>query len=168
MAEYNPNNVALDWDDEIEDDGGGNFVILKEGDYNFTVTGFERGYYEGGAKVASCPKATVTVQVDTEEGPATARVVLLLNKTLEWKISSFFRCIGQKKHGQKLRPDWQAVIGSQGRGHFKPRDYTGSNGKSYQANDLESFYDYDEKFFEKTKPGAAFQELKDDDDELPF
>ena len=29
------------WDDEIENDN--EFQILPDGDYNFTVTGFERG-----------------------------------------------------------------------------------------------------------------------------
>ena len=39
---YQNQNMFLDWDDAIENDGQ-EFVTLEEGDYNFTVTGFERG-----------------------------------------------------------------------------------------------------------------------------
>lgn len=38
------------WDDEIENDN--EFQILPDGDYNFTVTGFERGRHQGSAKTS--------------------------------------------------------------------------------------------------------------------
>jgi hypothetical protein len=44
----------MDWDDAIENDGQ-EFIILPEGDYNFTVTDFERGSFPGSPK---CPPAT--------------------------------------------------------------------------------------------------------------
>lgn len=58
MTEYtNTNqNAAMDWDDAIENDGR-EFIILPEGDYNFTVTGFERGRFPGSAKMSACNKA---------------------------------------------------------------------------------------------------------------
>jgi hypothetical protein len=43
--------------------------------------------------------------------------------------------------------DWNKVVGSQGRAHFKPRTYTNQNGEEKQANDVERFIDYDEKYF---------------------
>ena len=97
MSDFYENNAAngcMDWDDVIESDGQ-EFVILEEGDYIFTVTGFERGRFPGGPKVPACNKAALTLQVKTDEGIATVRTDLLLYRSLEWRLSSFFRCIGQ-------------------------------------------------------------------------
>ena len=94
----NNQNMFLDWNDSIETDGQ-EFVLLPEGDYNFVVTNFERGRFPGGQKVPACNKATITVQIQTNDGIAMVKFDLLLYRSLEWRISSFFRCIGQKKHG---------------------------------------------------------------------
>ena len=130
MAEnyQNDQNMFLDWNDTIESDGQ-EFITLEEGDYVFEVTGFERGRFPGGQKIPACNKAALTLQVKTDAGTAVIRTDLLLYKTMEWKLSSFFRCIGQKKHGERLTMDWSKVIGSRGRAHFKPRTYTDRDGK---------------------------------------
>ena len=143
---YQNQNMFLDWDDAIENDGQ-EFVTLEEGDYNFTVTGFERGRFPGGPKIPACNKATITLAVETPEGRASVKFDLILYRTLEWRISSFFRCIGQKKHGERVTMDWTKVIGSKGRAHFKPRTYTDRDGNERQANDVDRFYDYEDKFF---------------------
>ena len=148
-------NMFLDWNDSIETDGN-EFVLLPEGDYNFLVTGFERGRFPGGPKVPACNKAMITVQVTTAEGIATVKFDLLLYRSLEWRISSFFRCIGQKKHGEKLTMDWNKVVGSIGRAHFKQRTYTNQYGEEKTVNELDRFIDYNQDFF------------KDDDPSLPF
>ena len=145
-AYQNDQNMVMDWNDIIESDGQ-EFVILEEGDYNFTVTGFERGRFPGGPKVPACNKAALTLQVKTDAGVAVIRTDLLLYRSLEWRISAFFRCIGQKKHGERLVMDWNRVIGSQGRAHFKPRTYTDRDGNERQTNDVDRFYDWDEKYF---------------------
>jgi hypothetical protein len=139
-------NMLMDWNDAIEEDGQ-EYVLLPEGDYNFTVTHFERGRFPGGPKVPACNKATITVQVDTKEGIATVKFDLLLYRSLEWRISAFFRCIGQKKHGEKLTMDWNRVIGSKGRAHFKQRSYTNNQGEEKFTNDIDRFIDYNEVFF---------------------
>ena len=147
MSDYNSsNNMIMDWDDALENDGQ-EYVVLEEGDYNFTVTGFERGRFPGSAKIPPCNKAALTLAVDTPDGTATVKFDLILYRTLEWRISSFFRCIGQKKHGERLVMDWSKVIGSKGRARFKPRTYTDKNGDERQANDVDRFYDYEDKFF---------------------
>ncbi len=132
----------MGWDDVIENDGQ-EFVILPEGDYTFTVSGFERGSFPGGAKIPACPKATITLNIDNDQGVATARVDLLLYRTVEWKMAAFFRCIGQKKHGEKVVMNWNKVAGSRGKAHFKPRSYTNRNGETRQVNDVDYFIDYD-------------------------
>ena len=158
----NDRNMVMDWNDTIENDGQ-DFVILEEGDYNFTVTGFERGRFPGGPKVPACNKAALTLQVQTDEGVAIIRTDLLLYRSLEWRISAFFRCIGQKKHGERLVMDWNRVVGSRGRAHFKPRTYTDRDGNERQANDVDRFYDWDEKYFPVSSEWATVP-----DDEIPF
>lgn len=163
MADINDKNMFMDWDDTIESDGQ-EFITLPEGDYNFTVTAFERGRFPGGPKIPACNKAALTLQVKTDEGIAIIHTDLLLYRNLEWKLSSFFRCIGQKRHGERLVMDWNSVIGSRGRAHFKPRAYTDRDGNERTANEVDRFYDWDEKFFPVT---GEWTDVTDDDD-LPF
>jgi len=155
---YN-NNAVMDWNDVIEDDGQ-EFVLLEEGDYNFKVTNFERGHFPGSAKLPACNKATLTLEVDTREGCAYVKHDLLLCRNLEWRISSFFRCIGQKKHGERLVMDWNKVVGSQGRARFKVRNYTNRDGEQRQTNDVDRFYDYDPTFFPKKQTPAWVAEAE--------
>ena len=143
----------MDWNDVIEDDGQP-FVVLPEGDYAFTVTNFERGYFPGSAKLPPCNKATLTISIDNDLGIATARFDIILYRTLEWRIASFFRCIGQKKHGEKLTIDWNKVVGARGKAHIKPRSYM-KDGQERQVNDVAYFLDYD--------PSVAFTPVKNAD-----
>jgi len=149
-------NRIMDWDDVLESDGA-EFVVLPEGDYTFTITNFERGRFPGSAKIPACNKATISINIDNDIGVATARFDLILYRTLEWKIASFFRCIGQKKHGEKVAMNWNGIIGARGRAHIKPRSYT-KDGEERQVNDVDRFLDYD--------PSVAFVPVKNE--ELPW
>ena len=93
---YQNQNMFLDWDDAIENDGQ-EFVTLEEGDYNFTVTGFERGRFPGGPKIPACNKAALTLQVQTADGIAIIHTDLLLYRSLEWRISAFLAVQGPMK-----------------------------------------------------------------------
>jgi len=148
-------DLLMDWSDSIDNEGQ-ELIVLEEGDYVFKVTKFERGRYPGSAKIPPCNKAIITVEVQTEKGISTTRFDLILYRTLEWKLCSFFRSIGQKKHGEKLVMDWNKVLGSKGRAHFKPKSYTNQYGDEKVFNDIEKFIDYDEEYF------------KDYLEELPF
>lgn len=167
MQDYQSNqNMCLDWNDAIENDGQ-EFVTLDEGDYIFEVTGFERGRFPGGPKIPACNKAALTLMVKADDGVAVIKTDLLLYKTMEWKLSAFFRCIGQKKHGERVEMDWNHIVGCKGRAHFKPRKYTDRDGNERMANDVDRFYDWDEKYF--PADGAQFSDVAaGDDDELPF
>lgn len=55
------------WDDEIQNDGP-EYVVLPDGDYNFKVTGFERGRYEGGEKIPACNMAIITLEIENDKG----------------------------------------------------------------------------------------------------
>ena len=143
----------LDWDSAIEEDGQG-FVLLDEGDYDFTVTGFERGQHNGSAKIPPCPKALLTLSVETDAGVAEIKENLILYKTMEWKLSSFFRCIGLKKHGERLVMDWGHVLGASGRAHIIQREYVGNDGTTKKTNGVAYFMDYipAEKHFDPADP----------------
>ena len=143
----------LDWDSAIEEDGQG-FVLLDEGDYDFTVTGFERGQHNGSAKIPPCPKALLTLSVETDAGVAEIKENLILYKTMEWKLSSFFRCIGLKKHGERLVMDWGHVLGASGRAHIIQREYVGNDGTTKKTNGVAYFIDYipAEKHFNPADP----------------
>lgn len=143
----------LDWDSTIEEDGQG-FVLLEEGDYDFTVTGFERGQHNGSAKIPPCPKALLTLSVETDAGVAEIKENLILYKTMEWKLSSFFRCIGLKKHGERLVMDWGHVLGASGRAHIIQREYVGNDGTTKKTNGVAYFMDYipAEKHFNPADP----------------
>lgn len=165
MSDNTMNNqdMFLDWNDSIENDGQ-EFIILPEGDYNFTVTEFERGRFPGSAKIPACNKASLTLRVDTDDGVAFVKTDLILYRLLEWRISSFFRSIGQKKHGERLVMDWNKVLGSRGRAHFKPRTYTANDGTERTTNDCDRFIDYDPENFPVSD---SFTEVSEQE-EIPF
>lgn len=141
MSEYQNAAHEISWNDQIAAEGG-KFIILDDGDYDFTVTAFERGRFPGSTKIPACNKAVLTLTVQTPEGEANVKYDLILWSSLEWKISEFFRAIGQKKPGEAFVPRWGEVIGSRGRAHFKPRKYM-NNGEERQTNDVSKFYDYE-------------------------
>ena len=165
MTENNNMGNCLDWGDAIENDGQ-EFILLPEGDYVFTVADFERGRFPGSPKIPPCNKASLVLQVKTPEGIARIHTDLILYRSLEWKLSSFFRCIGQKEKGQRLVMDWTRVPGARGRAHIKQRSYTAGDGTLRTVNDVDRFLDYDEaKMPELSAP--EFTELGGDG-ELPF
>ena len=133
---------CLDWDDVIEKDEE-DFILLPEGDYTFTVTGLVRDRYQGTAVKGSCDRAVVFLEIDNDQGRATARENLFLVKSWERKLCAFFRSIGQKQYGQKIRMNWKTVEGSRGRAHFKPRQYDGKNGEKRWTNGVDRFLDWD-------------------------
>ena len=136
-------NRIMDWNDTISSDAK-EFVTLPEGDYYFTVTGFERARFPGSAKLPACNKASLSLDIDNDRGIATARVDLILYRTLEWKIASFFSSIGQKKQGETVSMNWDKVVGARGRAHIKPRKYTSRYGDEREANSVEYFIPCDD------------------------
>ena len=137
----NVKNPALDWDSEILSDGYER-ALLPEGDYAFEVTAFERGRFSGSEMLCASPKATLTLTVIRDQAVVPVKHTLILNQAFEHKIAAFFRSIGQKKPGEPFTPDWNAVTGSRGRAHFKPRTYKTSAGEDRTVNCVDRFYDF--------------------------
>ena len=126
------------WDDEISQDSA-EFALLPEGEYEFSVTGFERGRYPGGAKLPSCPKATVSLRFEGVEGVAVIKHNFFLHSKCEGLLCAFFTCLGMRKRGEPLRMDWPGTVGRTGRAKITVRSYTGNDGREYQTNGVKQF-----------------------------
>ena len=96
-----------------------------EGDYLFTVTAFERARYEGGAKLPPCSMAKLTIRIHGgDKGETSVQHRLYLHSRCEGLLCAFFESIGQRKHGEPLRPRWDELVGAQGMAHVGVREYT--------------------------------------------
>lgn len=129
----------LGWDDEIEKDGL-DFVLLPEGDYDFTVKKFERGRFQGSAKLPACNQAKLELTIHSPEyGDQTIFHNLYLHTITEGLLSAFFSSIDQKKKGERLRMNWNAVIGARGRCQIEHNKYM-SKGEERVNNQVKKFY----------------------------
>ncbi|UFT98120.1 hypothetical protein KO561_13000 [Radiobacillus kanasensis] len=136
----------LGWDDEIEKDGG-DFILLPEGDYNFTVAKFERARFAGSKKMPACNQAKLELTVHSpEHGDVTVFHNLFLHTKTEGLLSNFFSGIGQKKKGEKLRMNWNTVIGSKGKLKLEINKFMGNDGNERTNNQVKKFYSYEEAF----------------------
>lgn len=129
MNEYNQNfDRELGWDDELTVDAK-DFILLPEGDYEFTVTKFERTRHtpnlQNPGKLPACNKAVITVTIETSEGDAIMTHNLFLHSSTEGMLSAFFGAIGQKRHGEPLKMNWNAVMGARGVCRVNHREYNG-------------------------------------------
>lgn len=145
MSEYVPNNMnqEIGWDDVIEHDS--EFVVLPEGDYKFTVTKFERGRHNGSDKLPPCNKAVLTLEITDGYQTGTIQHQLFLHKKTEGMLCAFFTAIGQRKHGEPLRPRWDQVIGATGTCHVYVDKYQSRNGGTSENNKIRKFYEKDEQ-----------------------
>lgn len=139
---------ALDWNDEIENDSH-QWTVIPEGDYHFGVIGFERGWHGGSEKIPACNKAVVRLTILGPEYPfkpdrlGEVSTNLFLHSKFEWKLCQFFTAIGLRRHGEKLRMDWNRVMGAEGDCHIGIRKWTGNDGKEHESNEITEFYDPD-------------------------
>lgn len=127
----------LGWDDAIENEGP-QYVLLPEGEYEFTVVKWERGRFPGSDKLPPCPKATVTVNIKTPEGETNIDHQLFLHTKTEGLLCSFFTSIGQRKHGERITMNWNAVTGTKGRCKVTINTYE-KDGQKRQNNRISKF-----------------------------
>lgn len=137
QATANPNDdKVFSWDDSFMCEEGGAYILLPEGEYDFTVTSFDRSYFNGSEKSKACPMAKITLTVDTPEGKATIKDSLFLKMSAKWRMDAFFRSIGFAKANENYTPNWNNVIGAKGRARIKPHKY---NDKDY--NNVDRYID---------------------------
>ena len=139
----NDPGYALGWDDPIEKDGA-DFTILPEGDYEFEVTEFERGRHPGSDKLPACNKAVVHIRVEGKEGVSIIRHQLFLHSITEGMLCAFFTGIGQRRKGEKVTMNWNAVVGSKGRAKVGIKNWKNDQGEEKTFNEIKKFYDPEE------------------------
>ena len=129
---------AIGWDDEIIDPGEPEFVLLTPGIYDFTITGFERGHFDGSEKMDACSMAKLTLRCSNGVQETTVFTNLFLSSAVAFKLSKFAKSIGDmpagSTSGQKFHVDWNNIIGKHGKCRIKTRVY---NGKDY--NEVDDF-----------------------------
>jgi len=143
--------MEFDWDAEIEKESP-DFITLPDGEYEFEVISFERARYAGGEKLPPCNQAKLKLQITVPEGIATINHNLFLHSRCEGILSAFFNCIGQKKHGEKVKMDWGKVLGSKGRAKVGTKIY---NDKTY--NEVKRFIEPDEASTTQPSGGKNFK-----------
>lgn len=134
----NSKGYAIGWDDEIIDPGEPEFVLLTPGVYDFTITGFERGHFDGSEKMDTCSMAKLTLRCSNGVQETTVFTNLFLSSAVAFKLSKFAKSIGDmpagSTSGQKFHVDWNNIIGKRGKCKIKTRVY---NGKDY--NEVDDF-----------------------------
>lgn len=139
----NNEGYEIGWEGQIQNDSP-EFVLLPEGDYDFEVTGFERGRHQGSDKLPACNKAIVSIKIEGPEGEATIKHNLFLHSTTEGLLCAFFTGIGQRKHGEKFTMNWNRVVGSRGRAKVGIKKWT-YDGKEFTGNEIKKFYEPEDK-----------------------
>ncbi len=131
------NERELNWNDSIENDSS--FILLKEGEYDFTVTKFERGRHNGSDKLPPCNKAILTLEINAPEGKVELKHNLFLHTKCEGMLCSFFTAIGLRKKGERLVMDWNKVMGARGRAKISIRNWKSQTGIDMQSNEVKKF-----------------------------
>ena len=133
--------TAYDWDSTIEKDGG-DFKLLPEGIYPFTIKKVEKGYFNGSKNVPPCPRASLTLRVGVGANVSDVTDGLLLDDSLEWKLCQFFLAIGARKHGEALKMNWDDsfIVGKTGWVQIEHRTYE-KDGEEKSANQVAKYLD---------------------------
>ena len=154
----------IEWDGYVQNDGV-EYVTLPEGDYEFTVTGIEHKAFEGSEKIGPCDMVTLELTFDAEGvGRSVIKENIFLDTSVEWKISSFLRSIGKKKHGEKVKMEWMSYKGLTGMAHIFVQPFIGNDNKTRTANKVYKFLDpqiEEEPDADGDSDGALQFELKD-------
>lgn len=132
------NDGAMGWDDTITAEAK-EYILLPVGTYQFIIKdNFVRSKTSGNGKLPVCNKADITLTINYEGKEVKVTTSLILHKSLEWKISQFFECIGMKQKGIPFRPDWNGIIGKTGTVKISHREYNDAiynNVKEFVIND---------------------------------
>ena len=155
----------LKWNDEIQADNWQPNIVLPEGDYQFEVIDYEKTRSKGENGKISCNMAKVQLEFDGGDlGTTTIYDNILLRSDLEWKISSFFNSIGQKKRGERIVMNWDKARHAKGWAHLGIDTWINDKGNEVKKNKIKYYIDYNE---ERICP-KGIREIKDDKSQLPF
>lgn len=137
----------IGWDDQIENEGA-DYEPLPAGTYEFTVNSMTRGRFAGSEKMSACNMANLDLVIADSDGKDHHVFdTLYLHSKAEWRLSQFFLCIGQKKKGEPLRPNWNEVPCSTGKVELIINEYTDKNGNPRKNNRVSKYLPYEPKKF---------------------
>ena len=144
----------LDWDCGIGADvHTGSIELPPVGNYDFTVTNFEKTISKSGNKMAK-----LTLALDVNGQVYLRDVYLVLTTNALWKIATFLESVGLKKKGVDLpQIPWGKVLGSEGRCSLIHEEYNGS-----QVGRVDVFLEKKPTEASKAKTAPI------DDDDMPF
>lgn len=158
QQQYNNFDHEIGWEDTIQKDS--EFVLLPDGLYYFTVVGMERTRHmpnpQNPGKLPACNKAIVSIKIVANEGETELRHNLFLHSSTEGMLSAFFASIGQKKKGEPLKMDWNAIIGKTGVCKVGTRQYNGNNYNEVKSMLYPEDVDYTKVL--NSQPGQAMQQ----------
>ena len=127
---------SLGWEDEGKVQES-EIVLLEPGIYDYTVTKFERGRFDGSDKMAACPMAKLTLHCKGDRMESDVFVNLALNSKVLFRITQFFKSCGllplDAKQGDGMPMSlFNHVMGRTGKVKIKNRTY---NGREYNEVD---------------------------------
>lgn len=126
----------LNWDDDI-DINADVFRVLEEGEYDFVVKSHEKSRYQpqAGAKLPPCNMVTLHLDVDN----TTIEHRLFLHSRCEGMLCAFFKAIGARTSGERLKMEWNRVNGATGRCVIGIRKWIGKDGTERESNEVKRF-----------------------------
>jgi len=132
--------TALGWDSTIKNDGG-DFRLLPEGAYPFTVKSMEKAYNNGTGKIPACPMAKVMLRVGTGSEVSDVTNNFYLDDSQEWKLCQFFLALGMRKHGEELNlREFDNIVGKSGWVELEHYSYT-QDGEEKTINSVARYLD---------------------------
>ena len=141
MANYNEFE-EIGYEGTISEEGS-EFVLLPDGDYDFTVSKVTRTRHEASQNLPACNEVDVELTVWGQTDKTTITERFFLVRKFEWKLSQFFLSIGLKKHGEQLVMRWN-IEGSRGKCKVYIDRYKKQDGSDGQSNKIKKFYAYDD------------------------
>jgi len=124
------------WDGDTITADGSDYILLPPGDYNFTISKFDRTRSQGSDKMPPCNMAVVYFEIHSDQGDVTVRENYLLHSKFEWKLSQLFSSVGLKKKGEPCPLNFNALPGRSGRLKLKHTRGTGEKANNeYNAID---------------------------------
>ncbi|BBM17345.1 hypothetical protein G15_0988 [Enterococcus avium] len=137
----NEENEFIGWGDSFNAEES-TFTLFPDGEYPFTVTGFERKIYDGNStKIQNgTPYAEIEMEFIGAEGTTKVFDRLYMVKKWQWKLTQFFTGIGQAPViGQPFAPNWGNVVGSRGNAKLKVNKYTKKDGSPGENNQIDEY-----------------------------
>lgn len=144
MANYTNGNEfdEIDFEGTISEEGQ-EFVLLPEGDYDYTVSKIIRTRHEASQNLPACNEVDVELTIWGPSDKTTVTERFFLVRKFEWKLSQFFLSLGLKKHGEQLVMRWN-IEGMHGKCKIYVDKYKKQDGSEGQSNKIKKFYAYDD------------------------